>query len=80
MQFFALVLALSVPFWLLGAASDTRLMPGLSVSALMAFCPMAAALILVYRARKTDGVAELLRRSVDFHRITDKRWYIPILT
>jgi hypothetical protein len=35
LKFFALVLGLSVPFWLLGAAADLQLMPGLSVSALM---------------------------------------------
>jgi uncharacterized protein len=77
--FFALVLALSVPFWLLGAHSEAMLMPGLSVSALMTFCPMAAALLLVYHEGSAAGVRQLLRRSVDFHRITDRRWYIPTL-
>ncbi len=79
LTFFALVFGLSVPFWLLDAATDLRLMPGLSVSALMTFCPMVAAVILVYRGRKTAGVSELLRRSFDFKRIKAKRWYAPIL-
>ena len=79
LTFFALVLGLSVPFWLLAAATDMQLMPGLSVSVLMAFCPAAAALILVYRENSAEGVTALLRRSFDFHRITDNRWYIPIL-
>ena len=78
-KFFLLVFALSVPFWLIGAASDLQLMPGLSVSALMAFCPMAAALILVHRENKVDGATELLRRSFDFKRIRARRWYVPIL-
>lgn len=77
--FFALVLALSVPFWLLGANTDLQLMPGLSVSALMAFCPVAAATVLVHRESGAAGVTDLLRRSFDFKRITDRRWYLPIL-
>ncbi len=79
LKFFALVLGLSVPFWLLGAATDVQLMPGLSVSALMAFCPAAAALLLVHREHSAEGVAALLRRSLDFQRIKAKRWYVPIL-
>lgn len=79
LKFFALVLGLSMPFWLLGAATDLQLMPGLSVSALMTFCPAAAALILVHKDNPAHGVRELLRKSFDFQRIADKRWYAPIL-
>ena len=78
-KYFLLVFALSIPFWLIGAATDLQLMPGLSASALMAFSPMVAALILVYRENKTRGVTELLRRSFDFRRIKAKRWYVPVL-
>ena len=78
-KYFLLVFALSIPFWLIGAATDLQLMPGLSTSALMAFSPMVAALILVYRENKTRGVTELLRRSFDFRRIKAKRWYVPVL-
>ena len=45
----------------LAALTDRQLMPGLSVSALMAFCPVAAASILLYRVRgvcRRDRVAE----------------------
>lgn len=52
---FLLVFALSIPFWLIGTITDLQLTPGLSVSALMAFCPMAAALIL--RRRDSGSVA-----------------------
>jgi uncharacterized protein len=79
LRFFALVLCLSTPFWLLGAATHAWLMPGLSVSALMAFCPMVAAMILVHRSTGRAGVTALLRRSLDFRRITDRRWYVPVL-
>ena len=78
-KFFLLVFALSSPFWLIGGVTDLQLMPGLSVSALMTFCPMFAALILVHRTRGTSGVTALLRRSFDFERIRAKRWYAPIL-
>jgi uncharacterized protein len=77
--FFLLVFALSAPFWLLGAVTDHQLMPGLSVSALMAFCPLLAALILVRREGGAAGVTQLLRRSFDFKRIRSKRWFAPIL-
>ena len=79
LTFFALVFALSVPFWWLGSAVDLQLMQGLSVSALMTFCPMLAALLLVDRESGMAGVRGLVKRSVDFRRITDKRWYLPIL-
>ena len=79
LKFFLLVFALSFPFWLIGDLTDVQLMPGLSLSALAAFCPMIAALILVHRERRTAGVTELLKRSFDFERIRAKRWYAPIL-
>ena len=77
--FFALVLALSVPFWLIGAVTERQLMPGLSVSALGAFSPALAACVLVYRVNGFAGVRKLLRRSFDFRRITAKRWYAASL-
>ncbi len=79
LKFFLLGFALSVPFWLIGAVTDLQLMPGLSVSALMALCPMVAALMLVHRESGASGATELLRRSFDFKRIRAKRWYAPIL-
>ena len=45
----------------------------------MAFCPMLAALLLVRRDSGTTGVRNLLKRSFDFGRINDKRWYLPVL-
>ena len=77
--FFLLVFALSVPFALLGAVSGTQLAPGIPVSALGFVCPALAASILVYRENGKAGVKALLRRSVDFHRTTAKRWYAPVV-
>lgn len=46
--FFALVFLLAVPFLVLGALTGAMLLPGLPIAALMAFCPAAAAAILVW--------------------------------
>ncbi|WP_373551166.1 CPBP family intramembrane glutamic endopeptidase [Haliscomenobacter sp.] len=81
-KFFLLVLLLSIPFWILAAFTRdlTKILPiKLPISALMTFCPMLAAIILVYRARKTQGVKELLQRAFDYKRIKDKKWYLPIV-
>ena len=79
LTFFGLVFALSTPFWWIGSMTDLQLMPGLSVSALMTFCPMVAALLLVCRERGTTGGRALLKRSFDFRRIADTRWYLPVM-
>ena len=79
LTFFAMVFALSVPFWWIGSVTDLQLMPGLSVSALGTFCPMFAALLLVRRESGTTGVRDLLKRSFDFKRIKTKLWYLPVL-
>jgi hypothetical protein len=50
-------------------------MPGLSMSALMAFCPLMAALILVHREDGSAGLTQLLRRSFDFKRIKFRRCF-----
>ena len=78
-KFFALVFAFSVPFFVLGGATDLQLMPGLSVSALAAFAPAAAALVLVHLNKTSAGMLALLKRSFDFKRIQDKRWLVPVL-
>ena len=78
-KFFMLVFAISIPIWLISAAVDVELLPGLPLSALGAFCPMVAALVLVFEERKTAGVVALLKRSFDFKRTRRKRWYVPIV-
>jgi len=72
LKFFLLVFTLSIPLWLIGAVTRLQLLPGLRVSSLMAFCPLIAASILVYREGKTAGVTELFKRSFDYRRIRAK--------
>jgi len=82
LKFFLLVLLLSIPFWILGAmAGDlTKILPiKLPISALMTFCPLLAATILVYKERELQGVKELLKLSFDCTKIKNKKWYIPIV-
>jgi uncharacterized protein len=78
LSFFLLAFALAVPSLLFGAATGIELLPGLPVAALMAVCPMIAALILVYRQNGKAGAAALLRRSFDFNRIRAAIWLIPV--
>jgi hypothetical protein len=77
--FVLLTAVLSLPLWIVGAMTGWRIVGGLPVSALMAFCPALAAFLLVYRRSAAAGVIELLKRSLDFERITRKIWYAPIL-
>jgi membrane protease YdiL (CAAX protease family) len=81
LKFFLLVFALSIPIWLIGAMAERGLpLPmNLPVSALQAFCPITAALILVYRKDALRGVRRLLKRVVDYKRIRPKIWYVPII-
>lgn len=77
--FIALVFALSVPLWLVGARYRIELLPGLPLSAIMVVCPLIAALILIARASGRAGVVAHLKRSFDYARVRDKVWYIPIV-
>jgi len=79
LAFFMLVFALAIPFWVIGGLTGFQLLPGLPVTALMAVCPVQAALILAYRENRSEGVTVLLRRAFDYQRITAKIWYAPIL-
>ena len=82
LPFFGLVFLLSVPLWILGAVAPdfTKIFPiKLPISALMTFCPLIAAVMLVYKKRKRQGVSELLGLAVDFKKIKDKWWYLAIV-
>jgi membrane protease YdiL (CAAX protease family) len=79
LTFFVLVFALSIPFWVLYAWTRLQLTPTIPVSALMMFCPLMAASILVYRRSGIRGVRALLQRSFDYRRIKARVWYAPIL-
>lgn len=79
LRFVVLVFLLSIPFWVAGLITGRTLSSDLPIGALMFICPVWAAAILAYREGGTVAVAELLRRSFDFDRVTDKRWYLPPL-
>jgi len=74
-----LVFALSIPIWIIGGLTGLELMPGLPFGALMTFCPMIAALILLFREKEFTGVVDLLKRSFDLRRIESKVWYLPVV-
>jgi uncharacterized protein len=71
--FFALVFVLSVPLWIIGEVTRQILPLGLPFGALMAFNPLIAAALLVFRREGRAGVVELLWKSVDPRCIT-ARW------
>lgn len=79
LAFFVLVFALSIPFWLIGGLTGVELLPGLPVSSLASFCPLAAALILVHQKDGGTGMIELLKRSFDAGRIDSAAWYVPMI-
>ena len=61
LKFFLLVLALSIPFWLIGFLDLPKiLLINLPISAMMFVCPMVAALILVHQENEPNGMMELL--------------------
>ena len=71
--FFLLTAALSLPFWALAAWAQAEPLPGLPLSGLMAFCPAAAALILVARDGGPAAARRLLARFFDVARMRG-RW------
>ncbi|MBX6384782.1 MAG: CPBP family intramembrane metalloprotease [Microbispora sp.] len=73
----ALTFALSVPFWVAGPAIG-RLSENLPVSALMACCPVLAAVVLVRREGR-GAVARLLLRVVDWRAAPHPGWYAVAL-
>ncbi|MFN8336358.1 MAG: CPBP family intramembrane glutamic endopeptidase [Cyclobacteriaceae bacterium] len=77
-KFFILVFLLSIPFWVLGFFSQkfTQLTPiKLPLSALMAICPLLAALILTDKKSKNT----LLLEVFDFRKIKNKLWIAPTI-
>ncbi|MDO3412712.1 CPBP family intramembrane metalloprotease [Saccharibacillus sp. CPCC 101409] len=76
--FFAAVIGLSLPFWLLGEWMAVQLLPGLPIDALMVVCPAAAALILTGRQQGGRSAIRLLRAGLDMKSVRPKAWYLPI--
>lgn len=74
-----LVFALSLPIWVIGGLTGLQLLPGLPLGALMTFCPVMAALIVIFRERRFAGVSNLLKRAFDFQRVKAKAWFVPVV-
>lgn len=79
LKFHILLIVLSVPFWILGVVAEhlaDRLPINLPISALMAICPIIAAIILVRNENGTRGIRELMRRTFDYKGVPNKIWYL----
>jgi len=79
-KFFALVFALSVPFWVLGALTDNQILPGLPRSALMVLAPVTAAGMLVARSGGRAPLARFIRLALDLRKMTWWAWFVAIAT
>lgn len=79
LPFFVLVFVLFIPFWIWEAIHPVELLPGLPSSALAAFTPAVAALILTYKQDRLAGVRQLLQRSFDLKRIKNQGWLLLVL-
>ncbi|PZV18888.1 MAG: CPBP family intramembrane metalloprotease [Pseudanabaena sp.] len=77
LKFFLLVFALSIPLWMIGTIIDVKVLPldFPITDMLAAFIPTIAASILVYKEEGLIGVNKLIKRILDFPRITQKTWY-----
>ena len=64
-KFIAFVYILSIPFWIIGAlikSPGAQVKVNIPISALMAVCPVIAALIFTFREEGSGGVKRLLAR------------------
>ena len=79
--FFLLVYTLTIPLWLLSTRAHFKGLPdNLPVTDIGAtFVPLIAALILVFKEEKREGVKRLLRKTFDYKNIKKKVWYVPVL-
>jgi hypothetical protein len=77
-DYFSLLGALTVPFYLLG---DRKLpLPvNLPASALAFVSSFTAALILAHRHGGMQGIKDLLKKAIDYRKIKNRIWYVPSL-
>ena len=80
LKVFVLVFVLATPFWLLNAIVGNIGSLKVPVTDLaLAFVPLTAATILVYREEGFAGVNRLLKRIFDYKKINKKIWYLPLI-
>jgi membrane protease YdiL (CAAX protease family) len=78
--FVVLVVALSVPFWVVGTFVPGVRLVGLPVSALQFVAPLGAALILIVRDEGGAAAIALVRRTLAFGGVRPRLLYLPLLT
>jgi membrane protease YdiL (CAAX protease family) len=80
LKFFLLVFVLAVPLWLLGPIVGNIASLKIPATDLaLAFMPLTAAAILVFREEGCGGVKLLLKRIGDYKKIKHKIWYLPLI-
>jgi len=77
--FFALVFALTIPFWGISGLTRIELLPGLPIAAFAVICPAIAALALVFREAGVGAMSALGRRVFDGGRVRPPYWYALVL-
>ncbi|PZO36180.1 MAG: CPBP family intramembrane metalloprotease [Pseudanabaena frigida] len=80
LKFFLLIYGFSIPLWMIETRIDVKGLP-LDIpitDILAAFTPLIAASILIYKEEGFIGINKLFKRILDFSRITQKIWYVPI--
>jgi membrane protease YdiL (CAAX protease family) len=78
-DFVLLEIALSIPFWGIGALAQAQIIPDhVLLRAAWSLTPMIAATMLVYRASKGAGVKAFFSRILDWSRVRSRRWYAVI--
>lgn len=80
LAFFLVVLALAVPIWL--ASRFVGVIGSLKIPVtdlMLAFTPLTAAAILVFREEGVQGVLALLRRAFDVRGLARTRWVWPVV-
>lgn len=77
LPYFGLVIALTAPFWVLGAFVNQDLLPGLPIAALAVVSPALAAVVLSLHDGGRVRLMALLQRAVDVRNVG--RWLIPAI-
>lgn len=73
------LLALSLPFWLLGVGVQLEPLPGLPLSGLMAFAPALVASGLVLHDHGPEGLWAFLARPFDLARMAGRWRWAPVI-
>lgn len=78
-NFIMLTFGLAIPFWMIGGDKKLPLPSDLPIVALVAFTPAIAASITAYQRVGSEGVKQLWKRALDYRKIRNRNWYLPML-